>query len=465
MKHIICCVIFFSCIALSAEQETIEIPDSRKEFTIAIGSFSSTRNSITGEYIAEKLRESLKRDIGHISFHRYSEEDLERYKENLCSEKIRLLTKQLSQVYEQRDTAYLKQDDSSLEKKTEEIAILLEQRAAIERRENLEFNIEAEKPLVIKEEIQEIAAMPEKSYLDENSIDLFIQIDVTSSGEVFGVTIRSLDFFGTETMIAKEVGTADELFEDLGDDLFTLQNLIRGYTAFNVTIRTEPEDATIFIDDVLAGSGYYSSFVEPGEYRITVKRPGFASKEEDLSIGENQAVDLNVTLEAYESYRFSIQTVPANAHVYMDSKPVGVSPLFTTSYDDFHVFQFDMEGYQEQKMIFEPGDSKDIRIVLKPDYADINDLFEIRKWNFYRSFGSFILSIPVTLFLSSLTAEYGKYGELNEPFADQYTLSTICLYGSISINIVLFAQTIVSLYEYIDVGKQTIRGEFVDTGR
>lgn len=457
--------IFSATLMLHAEIPEVEVMDSRKNYTVVIGLPSSLPANAAGDYVAQKIRETLRREISNISVHRYSDENYREYSSFLQLEEMLSLQRSLSDAYKKRDSAYLSGDRKLVATTMTQIETLKERLVRLTDPDSVQLIIEQEKPVVLKDETEYHDRIPDNQYLVANDIDLYIYISVLTDEEVFGITLRSKDITGDERVEGRGVGTIEQITEELKDAFASIRERIRGGTVYNLVVRTQPDDATIFINDEVEGTGYLSDFYEAGVYSMTVRRPGFSPVDQNITLGTEEVAEFDITLQPYESRRFSIQTVPSNVHVYMDSKPIGTTPLFTTSYDDFHVFQFEREGYSEKKFIFEAGGSMDLNVAMDPEYADIEELFEVRKWNFYRSFGSFILSIPVSLFLAGYSSEYQRYAAPGEPFEYEYAVSTISLYGSIYLNIVLFAQTVVSLFEYVDVGKQAIRGDFVDTRR
>ena len=123
------------------------------------------------------------------------------------------------------------------------------------------------------------------------------------------------------------------------------RRLVR-YTVYATTVRAEPEDALIYIDDKLLGVGTVRSvLLSPGKHTLTVTKEGFNDYSDIISI-EKDGDEITTALMKRPGGRFvSVHSEPAGAAVYLDEEYLGTTPLNTFIPEGRHVLTFVINGF------------------------------------------------------------------------------------------------------------------------
>lgn len=121
----------------------------------------------------------------------------------------------------------------------------------------------------------------------------------------------------------------------MGDCVFRLPHQLEPDKVYELTlsmetatlvIRATPDDAQIFIDGELAGTGYASRYVSIGvehSYKITCE--DYFSKEGKVVISKRQEKELDVELDPDFGW-ITVTTTPKGASVYIDGVGMGKTP-------------------------------------------------------------------------------------------------------------------------------------------
>jgi tRNA A-37 threonylcarbamoyl transferase component Bud32 len=101
-----------------------------------------------------------------------------------------------------------------------------------------------------------------------------------------------------------------------------------------VLIRTNPEEAEIYVDDVLKGRTEARLILEPKKYRVAIKKKDFMDKVEDLEVRAKDVVVRNYSLAAKaaptaQQGSLFVDSNPQGGSVFLNNKatPEGKTPL------------------------------------------------------------------------------------------------------------------------------------------
>jgi len=97
--------------------------------------------------------------------------------------------------------------------------------------------------------------------------------------------------------------------------LFTYQ--MQEVQVTQVIIRSEPNAATLFVDDINVGATTYANFVYPGVYNIRMMMPNYRTLETQITVEEDGQNQFHFTLERFAS-ELQLSVVPANARVFIN---------------------------------------------------------------------------------------------------------------------------------------------------
>lgn len=97
--------------------------------------------------------------------------------------------------------------------------------------------------------------------------------------------------------------------------LFTFQ--LQEVQVTQVVIRSEPSEATLFIDDINVGTTTYANFVYPGVYNIRMILTNYRTLETQITVEENGDNIFNFPLERFAG-ELLLSVTPANARVFIN---------------------------------------------------------------------------------------------------------------------------------------------------
>lgn len=98
------------------------------------------------------------------------------------------------------------------------------------------------------------------------------------------------------------------------------------YYAF-LDIKCELDNAEIYIDKVLKGTGKWNGLLPPGEIEIETKSTGYSPLSRTMTLNENDSVSINFSNFQILSGNLIVSYKPDSCDVYIDGKKVGVTPL------------------------------------------------------------------------------------------------------------------------------------------
>jgi len=93
-------------------------------------------------------------------------------------------------------------------------------------------------------------------------------------------------------------------------------------TSPNVSVQSQPSNASVWLDGQYLGKAPISKYVSPGEYQLKVTTDGYSDYERTLSVNERSNLDITATLSKPEitSGRLAINSRPSGARIYLNNR-------------------------------------------------------------------------------------------------------------------------------------------------
>jgi hypothetical protein len=186
-------------------------------------------------------------------------------------------------------------------------------------------------------------------------------------------------------------------------------------------------------------------------------------------------VDLEVTTDSMETEYVDVELVPstgrvvrlesspAGAYVYVDSVYAGTTPMSYNFTRMPALVRIQADGYLESRFVVDGQSPETVARALLRDSTDWTVEIEERRSRFYRSLSWFVVSVPVTL---ALRGGYLNVSGAFPPFDDGTLtaeeragfarLGNILYWSSLAgvmVNVGLFANTVLDIRDYIQVGE------------
>lgn len=94
-----------------------------------------------------------------------------------------------------------------------------------------------------------------------------------------------------------------------------------------IQVKTEDDDADIYINDILRGTGQWEGLITPGEHVIQIRKEGYHTQSQTVMLQENQFFNVHFDKMNVIAGSLKVDYEPIGAEVFLDGKKVGVTPL------------------------------------------------------------------------------------------------------------------------------------------
>lgn len=261
-------------------------------------------------------------------------------------------------------------------------------------------------------------------------------------------------------------GSLDEL-EALVDKIFlSLADAVTGRPWATLEIKAEPGDALVFVDDKLAGIGRVKlAYVEPKEYRISLYADGHDVFEETLTLEAGSSRSLTFPLNPNPLPEILVDSFPQGADVYLGAMKKGQTPLPLPSGGAPDILSLSLSGYKTRVLPSNAAGAAGPHALPRSVFS-WNDRVEIKREEFYRAWGFFVLSLPLPLALYGLYqneffgfTQFTNFSGYDREKAQSMDRNAKFLYyayfGSIFLSGSLLVNAIQKLREYIRTGEES----------
>ncbi len=278
---------------------------------------------------------------------------------------------------------------------------------------------------------------------------LYIEIEAYSAASGLTRTLYRGSFFGNERDIVLE------------ESRVPVRTYIYGREWSDLIVEVDPGNAEYIIDGVPGtpdGRGRFS-YLAPGTHEIIVSAEGYETERFSIDLQSGMSETLAVSLNSVNPVSLLIRSDPAGAAVFIDSRMSGATPLYIEELVPPATILLRKDEYQEQFRVTEGGSSL-IDFKLHPDQVSIGGIVAESRSRFYKGLTAFLLSLPLTVvtygqseqfayaYNSAVTTGTGSIDEVDR-LKTQATLWYTAYLGSLFLNSILFADTIIGMTHYI----------------
>ncbi len=141
-----------------------------------------------------------------------------------------------------------------------------------------------------------------------------------------------------------------------------------------VTISSEPDGASVFIDGTKRGETPVDLKVTSGERQLTLKKQGFADHRQRLQVIAGQAQTLATIALQPAAASLAINSTPSGANITVNGEFAGSAPTeIALEPEQKQVIQLSLPGYQTHQQTFKlgAGQKQEANITLTPELGEI----------------------------------------------------------------------------------------------
>ena len=434
--------------------------DTRTEWRVGIAIFSSGNLPAHHGYLERSLPQILYEAVASADIHVFSGEETERYRDRILTDYREAVTRELWSLRAQLDENSLSsggrgQRDTILEQIGEKERALLDSGAA-------RVNIETEKPVVFAA-AGDSPILPKVEqglgeYCRSRDLDFLVTGTVTNPTDT--TYIVKVVLYDANLDAIDEIRTAggpERIVEEVEIMGGRIKEKILGREWSTIRIVSDVDGAMIEIGGAFRGVGTAEAEnITPGAYTITVRAPGFLSRELTVTVGPGETAEIGVGLERLASREVLVETYPQGAAVYVGSLYRGTAPVFLRETGEESMVIAALDGYHDESFVLGRDVRDTVVLDLLPSSVSAEDLVRDGRHRFYRSLGAFALSMPVPFYFwySSIEhavafpmaegAERVRHARLGEAYYYSY-LATFFVAGSLLID------TLSNLFRYLSL--------------
>ncbi len=465
-------MLFGAGVPRAAAQDIPDL-DRRERLRVAVARFSAEELEPRYHDLATALAEIVLEDLGAVERRTLSAAEIEAYRDKLLAEALRSARETVRRRRVERDRAFFASGTREERRRRERDAAerLETAKGDLRRLEDLspsEIPVKPEKPLErVRELLPSLGHDPQR-VLEQENLDLviggtleqlegYLYLRIEGHARGVGLPVFATDF----------VALPGELYTELESGLDEITGMVLGRDWSAVVVETGDRETSIKIDGRVVGFGTVRErFLEPGNYTVVVEdQTGERrSKELQLEAGELRVLDFATEEDRRPTTR--VETDPDAASLYLGSLWKGTTPLKLTIPPEDELALIRRDGYLDSRMVFGPDSDARFERTLQPDIEDQAARLRDSRDRFYRAFGYFVLSVPVTLILngvyenlsSAVPREGAPIEGLSTDERDRIAMRRETAYwatvGAFTVNVGLFVNMAVRLYQYIRTGEE-----------
>ena len=315
----------------------------------------------------------------------------------------------------------------------------------------------------------------EYRYCMDRGADAFLSGSVS---EVFGriyLTLRLYTLYTRSWSWEDSILFSPEDFDIVIAEMSShLSNVISGIEPAYLTVRANPEQAMIVIDDVWAGRGETLMIEQaPGELIVSVSADNYESEYYAFELFPGDIVDMsfNLTPLALSSFVVDVPDHPGSS-VFLGTRFLGLTPLeLELPLNQYALISVETPSGETGSLIYHSlnsirlnTDFVDERGFLNitanpPGLADFKPVETARR-NFYSAYGRLWIGLPVSLITMGMASNYinsynymNRYGQATQNMFDNAQTAQYFIIGaSVVIGLVL-TETIYRIFRYISASR------------
>jgi hypothetical protein len=185
---------------------------------------------------------------------------------------------------------------------------------------------------------------------------------------LFNLTLCFFGFAAGPDTTRLNTPVSDSIIEEtVSDSTVKIVDSVNIIKKITLSVKTEPVGAAVILDDSVRGlSPIYINDVDTGTHLIALKKKGFYLKKEQFHVGISDTLELNYVM--LQPAHIVISTEPAAAQLFLNKKPVGLSPYNNlTVKPGEYVVSAEMQNFEtlEQTFVVKSGASDTLHLSLK----------------------------------------------------------------------------------------------------
>ena len=441
--------------------------DFPEEYTLGICTFRGVDIRDDQEFFLRNIPGVFLDSLMGIPERRLSAEDLDALEMFILEQRIQDLKEQIGRLVHERDELFFRGDARERDQKTEAIEKRKEEIELLAEKEYETGEMRQILPIVMERQNKEGELLPPPGpfvgeFCRDRSIDILVFGTLEQVDEFFYLQVEVYDTY-KDTIVFRETSACSsrELALKAAEIADSLTSVILGRPWAALSVETEPPSASIYLDGNFVGAGMISRpYIVPGTYSIECRAPGFEKTSLTVTLEPQTERNLSIKLIERERAAFTVETDPEGADLYLASQWVGKSPLEVIYPGEPCRLTAVMDGYRQNFTILTDAPEGSVRFTMQPLPQITYNIRDDLRNRFYKSFGYFALSIPVSLgayavyehyYLALKQVEAGtavSADEFHRLWLNGslcYTLSNVGLFA----NVFLFIHMVVTTAEYI----------------
>ncbi len=405
-------------------------------------------------HMANSIPEMLYHGLQNAAEHIYSESEINILKNNYIESIRKEHLLKLSELIEEYNKYWFSRNYN----KDDYISLAEKVKQEQQQLDNLEYgNIPVQK-----------SSVPIHFCIDKTTLNIFKTEKSELSDLIIKGSMEKLDewiylqiliknnILGTETTIYESVSSPDTIPEIIPEIINKLKTAVIGRPWASLTFELVPKDSNISVMMDNEQIPYRSlQFLYPGVYHIEIKNLGYISRIFKIELKQFETRILPVSLEEEKNITISVQSFPSGADLYFGASWVGKTPVLIENPIAPALLILKLEGYNDRKIVYKDN-KRDIQIFMRPDIINVEKNISSKRDEFYKSFGYFMLSIPISMVSYGISSDYAyAYDrEVNKsPETDRLMRLSNSWYNvyivGMFLNFTLFVNTIFDLVDYI----------------
>lgn len=187
-----------------------------------------------------------------------------------------------------------------------------------------------------------------------------------------------------------------------------------------LTLGCETAGASLYVNDVMKGTGSWSGTLAAGEYLLEARKEGYYGQKQTLTLGEKENKTITLPALTARVGSLDVSYTPVDAEVYIDGQKVGTSPdVFRNLLIGTHKVELRKDGYANKSLTvtIEEGQTASLAGALEKGFSSDGRTFTVN--------GVTFTMIPVegSTFTMGATSEQGSDAYGDESPAHSVTLS------------------------------------------
>ncbi|MDR1215511.1 MAG: hypothetical protein LBK25_02405 [Treponema sp.] len=396
--------------AYALGSEETDVAPANTEWVFALTSIDVSNAPVPMQSVGNIIERSLYQRLLSISSHRCVDEEYQYYEDKAWAKARTDAAKQLADKRAQRDAVIFQGNPEWRYKKSVKTID-----ADIEKLEEAFHIADSKAPRIAKEvafkfvEANRSGSFPtppnsggERQFCVTQKVDAFMSGALTEyHGRILlRLKIWSLAFdaFIYENNILFSTEDASIAIGELTPELI---ETVSGYRSARIVVRTDAQDALVFIGDNLVEQSGEEILQPPGKIVVTASAENRRTVSLPLELAENENAEVSVTLPPINLAPMSIsafdKTGELTGSIYKGALYVGETPFtFDLPLGMFDYFRIEMEGNKGSLAVFEnTSDTKRLKTRLLPDPE--KKPVEKARDRMYLSYGLFWMSLPLVM--------------------------------------------------------------------